>query len=260
MLISPQRLYTALPDGEVQIIDVRNHTQFQNGHVPGAIYLPVAALEKDEILPGGGRVSRQLRDPQQCARVLSAAGITDEQPIVLYDEGGSYAATRMWWILHCLGHDGCAVMNGGFSAWRGDISTVAYYTEPPARITYIPHPQLHWRAEFADVLTAQADSRSVLCDTMPRRHYERGSIPESMNLPYERLLIGRPVPTIRRSFEAEAVFAAAGIGVEDSVVFFSTNGYCSSLAFFCARLLGMEQVKLYDGSMEDWVARGGRLA
>ncbi|MFW5801776.1 MAG: sulfurtransferase [Spirochaeta sp.] len=258
-LISPQRLYTSLSDDSVQIIDVRDRSRYEMGHIPGAVHLPPSALEGEEVVSGGALVTSQMREPQICAQVLSAAGISDVLPIVLYDQGGSYLAARMWWMLSVLGHGRCAIINGGYAAWSGDMAAVEYAEKQRDETDYIPNPQLQYRADFFDVLTVQANNGAILCDTMPRRHFERGSIPGSINLPYSRLFVGRPVPTIRRAFEAEAVFAAGGIENDDRVIFFCSTGYCASLAFFCARLLGMQRVAVYDGSMEDWTARGGRL-
>ncbi|AFG38641.1 sulfurtransferase [Spirochaeta africana] len=256
-LISPQRLYTAMPD--VQIIDARERVQYDMGHIPGAIHLPPSYLEGEDVVSGGGLVSHQLRDVEFCASRLSEAGIQDDRPIVIYDQGGSYVATRLWWILMVLGHEQVAVMNGGYSAWTGDLASVEYRPASPEQSDYLPRPNWRFRAEFSDILTSQAGGGVILCDTLPRRHFERGSIPGSINLPYSRLFVGRPVPTIRRAFEAEAVFAGAGIGSEDRVIFFCDHGYSASLAFFCGRLLGMDRIAVYDGSIEDWTARGGRL-
>jgi 3-mercaptopyruvate sulfurtransferase SseA len=40
---------------------------------------------------------------------------------------------------------------------------------------------------------------------------------------------------------------------------FCGAGYMANINCFGARLLGLEQVRMYDGSLLDWNARGGAL-
>ncbi|GAB6088677.1 sulfurtransferase [Spirochaeta dissipatitropha] len=256
ILLSPQRLYQALD--EVKVIDVRDHSDFESGHIPGAVNIPVDRFEQDVSL-GEGIVPRQVRDHSWCVAVLSEHGIQRHDTLVLYDQGGSCRAARLWWILARLGHERAAILNGGFSAWVSDISRVQRFSEAPQPAAYEDRAMNLYHADFSDVLTAQSNKTSILCNTLPAESFAQGSIPRSINLPYTLLFTGRPVPTIRRSFEAEAVFAQAGIALDSHCIFFGSSSYASSLAFFSARLCGMHDIALYDGSLRDWFLRGGLL-
>ena len=54
--------------------------------------------------------------------------------------------------------------------------------------------------------------------------------------------------------ELEALFAAAGATRGDTVVSYCHIGQQGTLVYFAARLLGYN-VRLYDGSFQDWSAR-----
>jgi 3-mercaptopyruvate sulfurtransferase SseA len=64
-------------------------------------------------------------------------------------------------------------------------------------------------------------------------------------------------------FHGDEVLAdmLADAGHEDGQEFlsFCGSGYLASVNYFAARLLGLEQVRMYDGSLVDWNARGGAL-
>lgn len=42
-------------------------------------------------------------------------------------------------------------------------------------------------------------------------------------------------------------------------VSFCGSGYMGSINYFAARMLGVENVRMYDGSLVDWDAREGEL-
>ncbi len=254
LLISAQRLYTEMSD--VQIIDARDRKQYEAGHIPGALHMPPQLFEGEVFIGQDICLTGQLRDIDYCVEQLQVSGIDDSRPIVIYDQGGSFLAARLWWVLQIIGHERVAILNGGYTAWTAEMTAVDFHDPPRYISEYQARPRMQYLAEFADVLTATASS-TILCDLLPARQYQLGSIPGSINLPYTSLFVGKPVPTIRRAFEAEAVFSAAGIQKDSRVIFFCGDGYCGALGFFCARLLEMQNVSLYDGSLAEWRARGG---
>jgi thiosulfate/3-mercaptopyruvate sulfurtransferase len=101
-------------------------------------------------------------------------------------------ATRVWWMLHAMGFDAAAVLDGGFDKWQAEGRPVT--TEPcrypPAIFTPRPRPEL-----FVDknVLLASLGQPGVcLINTLseadfrgeePSRYGRAGRIPGSVNLP-----------------------------------------------------------------------------
>ncbi len=101
---------------EVQLLDARGPAEFRGlegeatrlGHIPGAINLPAAALNR----PG----SQLLRDPDELRALLLKANVTKNRRLVCYDAAG-VAATRLAFVLTLLGHEDVAVYDGGWSEW-----------------------------------------------------------------------------------------------------------------------------------------------
>ncbi len=80
---------------EPQFLDVRERDEWEEGHIPGAVWIPRGSLE--------GRVEQTLPDR--------------ERPVVVYCSGGSRSAfaTR---TLHQLGYANVVNLAGGFTDWK----------------------------------------------------------------------------------------------------------------------------------------------
>lgn len=123
VLIGIDDLPSALAAG-AQLLDVRwtlgerpgaGQKAFAAGHLPGARFLDLeAVLTGPTTDPVLGR--HPLPDAERLGAGLGALGIDPSRPIVVYDEPGSFAAGRAWWVLRWAGLD-TRVLDGGISAW-----------------------------------------------------------------------------------------------------------------------------------------------
>jgi thiosulfate/3-mercaptopyruvate sulfurtransferase len=129
-LIGVPELATALASAQPPVLfDVRfppasgGQAAYQDNHIPGATF-----LDRDAVLaappgtePGerGGR--HPLPDPAALQEALRDLGVTEDHPVVVYDEGvpPSGSAARAWWILRWAGHPNVRVLDGGYAAWTG---------------------------------------------------------------------------------------------------------------------------------------------
>ena len=84
-------------------------------HIPGARF---AHSDSDLAGAKNGKNGRHpLPDPQLFASWLGRNGVSSSTQVVAYDFAGGASATRLWWMLRWLGHDGVAVLDGGWEAW-----------------------------------------------------------------------------------------------------------------------------------------------
>src|SRR5262245_12525846 len=111
---------------------------YVTSHIPGARFVH---LDHDLSAPKTGRNGRHpLPDPERLARRLGELGIDDTRQVVAYDASGGPYAARLWWMLRWLGHEGAAVLDGGWNDWVGEgnpvtaavpIVTAAHFTARP---------------------------------------------------------------------------------------------------------------------------------
>jgi thiosulfate/3-mercaptopyruvate sulfurtransferase len=137
VLLSVAELPGALSAG-AQLLDVRwslgerpgsGFERYLQGHLPDARFLDLEAVLTGPITdPVLGR--HPLPDPDQLGAGLGALGVDPARPIVVYDEPGSFAAGRAWWVLRWAGLD-ARVLDGGIRAWLA-AGNLLETEEPPA--------------------------------------------------------------------------------------------------------------------------------
>ncbi|MDQ7992085.1 MAG: sulfurtransferase [Propionicimonas sp.] len=127
-----------------QLLDVRwslgapdgaGRGDYRAGHLPGARFLDLeAVLTGPTTDPLLGR--HPLPDPDRVADGLAALGVDADRPVVVYDQPGSFAAGRAWWVLSWLGVD-VRVLDGGLRAWvasAGPLETGEPRPPVPAQV------------------------------------------------------------------------------------------------------------------------------
>jgi len=251
--------------GDVIILDVRHaldgsitKADYLNGHIPGAVYADFQSLSGGESSLANGR--NPLPDAAHFATELAALGVGDDSTIVVYDQGGSGAATRVVYMLRSLG-DNATVLDGGLANWDGPLDTTDVTPTPTTR-SVKPWPSE--RFVDADELTHLMNtSNTVLFDARPEDRYaginetvdsRPGHIPSAINLPVTAHLSGgvtKDTATLKDEYAAHGTFTA------DNVI-----SYCGSGVAACYNLLVLEQLgvqgRLYTGSWSQWSADPNR--
>ena len=71
------------------------------GHIPGAAFVD---LDQDLAGPPGPGGRHPLPAAADFERAMRRAGVSDDTPVVVYDDADSTAAARAWWLLRYFGH------------------------------------------------------------------------------------------------------------------------------------------------------------
>jgi len=137
VLIAVDDLPAALAAG-AQLLDVRwrlgeragsGFERYLQGHLPDARFLDLeGVLTGPSTDPTLGR--HPLPDVDHLGVGLGALGVDPARPIVVYDEPGSFAAGRAWWVFRWAGLD-VRVLDGGVAAWVA-AGNLLETEEPPA--------------------------------------------------------------------------------------------------------------------------------
>ncbi len=270
------------------LIDVRwrlgeppdaGRTRYAAGHLPGARWIDVeTVLTRHTGDPRDGR--HPLPNAATLAHGLAAAGITaavaadlrsatsgtgDAQPreIVVYDEGGSFAASRAWWVLRWAGLR-ARVLDGGIDAWVAAGGELV--TEPgPDPDAATEHPAVA-QLELGHLPTVTADEaaatpeRGVLVDVRAGERFRgevepldpvAGHIPGAVNVPVAGLFTetgALPDEAVLRERLAPALDAA---NAGRPVVVYCGSGVSAAQAVLALASLGVEAA-LYAGSWSAW--------
>lgn len=258
LIISAEELGAQRTREEVLLLDARDPRDYAAGHLPGAVNLPPSSMEWSLEIEAGRQVDHLLAPPDRIAPLLRACGVRSERPVVLYDQGGSYLAARLFWILDFLGHPNPAVLDGGTAAWQSSGGSLVCETAPPPAGDFVPRPDYHKHADFGYVLECLGRADVRLCNALPKESFANEAIPGSLNLPFHDTYETGKLPCLRSPGELDALLRRIASPGEELVVYCGI-GYTASQDYWVARLLGYPRVRMYDGSLTDWKARGGLL-
>ena len=121
-MIGPEELGTRLGSAVPPVLlDVRwsltgppGIESYRAGHLPGASFID---LDTDLAGPPGRGGRHPLPDVVVFEAAMRRAGVRDGGPVVVYDDGDSTIAARLWWMLRYHGHEPVLVLDGGFAGW-----------------------------------------------------------------------------------------------------------------------------------------------
>ncbi|MSR07616.1 MAG: sulfurtransferase [Gemmatimonadetes bacterium] len=229
-------------------------------HIPGAAYVHLDDQLSGPIIKGKtGR--HPLPDPQVMAERFGTMGIDDRTQVVAYDDTGGSMAVRLWWLLRWLGHDACAVLDGGWKAWQDAALSTRTGEErhPPRAFTADIRPELVADAALVD--RARADEGWLVADARASDRYRgenetidpvAGHIPGAVSLPFAENLDanGRflPAAELARRFRATLGYVPVS-----HVVLYCGSGVTAAHDAFAIAHAGMGDARVYAGSWSEWI-------
>jgi thiosulfate/3-mercaptopyruvate sulfurtransferase len=260
MLVSTDWLSKHLNDSKVVILHVAaNRNAYDAGHIPGArfVALPELAITRDGI-------PNELAPVADLKRVFEAAGVSDDSRVILYSDASVLPATRAYFTLDYLGHgDHAALLDGGLEKWRseGRMLTKDAPASIQGRLTPHPKPELVVPMDAVKQMAAKpaGSQPEVLLDVRSAADFqgEKGShIPGAVNAFWMQNQISREDQTLKSEAELRKLYEALGVKPDKPVVTYCNSGMQATQSYFTLKYLGYD-VRLYDGSMSEWTAKGG---
>ncbi|MGV2988483.1 sulfurtransferase [Vibrio sp. E150_011] len=200
---------------------------------------------------------------QRFNQLASELGITPDSTIVVYDNSGTYASPRAWWMLKALGFESVYVLSGGLPAWKAHQYPVdSGYVN--ANVTSLNQPlssQFFLTAE--QVLTHSSEQTRKIVDARslarfsgkakePREGVRSGHIPSSLCLPFAELMRDG---TLKPKEELTTLFAGISEDKSTPIVFSCGSGVTACILALGATICGYTDLAVYDGSWTEWGQR-----
>lgn len=253
-LVTVSWLEKNLKNADVVIIDASPSQIYTAKHISGAIgydlfsygakEMPVAEIEKR----------------------YQSWGISPGKKIVIYDQGGTYLATRLFFSLEYYGFPtkNLFILDGGLSKWEEMGFAVTKETTPaPKKGSFtIKKINKDVRVDLPEFLTASGDpGNNVLLEALePGWHFgalnffgKPGHIPNAIMLPSADFY--NSDKTFKSTEEIKKMLNYFGIKPEQQIYTHCGGGIAASVPFFTLKfLLDYPKVKLYPGSQLEWVS------
>jgi thiosulfate/3-mercaptopyruvate sulfurtransferase len=235
--------------------DQRNpKTEFEAGHIPGAVFYDLDALSDHSTdLP------HMLPVPDTFARDIGALGIGDSDMVVAYDGAGLFSAARLWWMLHVMGHDKAAVLDGGLPKWKKEGRVLEQGAANPKSAQFTARAVAGEVKTYADVkqalgqvqiLDARSNSRFTAEEKEPRPGLRSGHMPGAVNVHYRSVL--NADGTMKSDEELKKLFAEKGVDLRAPIITSCGSGVTAAILSLALARLGAAKTSLYDGSWAEW--------
>jgi thiosulfate/3-mercaptopyruvate sulfurtransferase len=252
MLVSPAELQAELKNPRLVILHVGAAADYAAGHVAGAQLVTLADLS----VPGENNLRLQLPPVDVLREKLMKMGVGNDSRVVVYTGNASMqSATRVWFTFDYLSLK-ASILNGGLAGWRAaglPVTQEVPQVVAASGLTVKARPELvvdaAWLSgHLKDASMALIDARldefytGKNAGNMPRA----GRIPGARNVPFPTLM----TPGLEFLPAAEL---ATKLG-DKPIVTYCHIGMQATVVYFSARLAGKD-VRLYDGSYEDWSRR-----
>jgi thiosulfate/3-mercaptopyruvate sulfurtransferase len=233
---------------------------YDTGHIPGAIKVDWHTELNDPVV-------RDYINGAQFAELMAHKGISRSDTVVIYGDKSNWWAAYALWVFTLFGHEDVRLLNGGRDAWVSQGRELTKELPSRARAEYpvVERQDGAIRSFKEDVL---AHLGKPLIDVRSPEEYsgERTHMPA---YPEEGALRGGHIPTARSVPWARAAaedgrfkshrelvelyFTDLKIAPTDDVITYCRIGERSSHTWFVMKyLLGVENVKNYDGSWTEW--------
>ena len=248
------------PKVKIVEVDVEPAKGYEVGHIPGSIGWNWNTDLCDTTL-------RDLIDPKQFAQLASRAGITPNDTVVFYGDMNNWFAAWAFWQFTYHGHKDVKLMNGGRKKW--ELEGRPWSTDKP-KITPsnypVPKSDESVRSYRDEVLKNVGAQKINLIDVrspdeftgkiiappgMPGTAQRAGHIPGARSVPWSKAV--NDDGTFKSPDDLRKLYADAGVDFAKPTIAYCRIGERSSHTWFVLKyLLGVGDVKNYDGSWTEW--------
>lgn len=245
-----------LPPGQEAVRDLQ--AEYLAGHLPNAPFFDIEALSDHT-----SAYPHMMPRAESFAVAMRELGISQDKHLVVYDEGYLFSAPRAWWMLRAFGCENVSILAGGLQGWKAagfDVATGPVSlpegefeaTYDGAQVKRLTDVLLVSHEGGAQIVDARAANRFNAEVDEPRPGLLRGHIPNSLNLPWNSLVVNGE---LKPAAELRDLFAQAGVKLDQPVIASCGSGVTAVVLILALTSLGVRDVTLYDGSWGEWGSR-----
>ena len=265
-LISPQQLSQLEPSETVVILDASIDFQIPS------------ETEKDteNIIPNARRfdydkvfcdldsqLPHMMPSEQRFNTLAQQLGINQDSTIVVYDNSGTFASPRAWWMFKAMGHNKVYILNGGLTEWKNagfpvvqkyhDVNEQGDFNGKINPDYFVDAAYVLGKIDVPSSLTLDARSQQRFDAQVPepRPGIRSGHIPNSSCLPFASVMDGHKIKS-PQELQPQLEELLAG---KEQYLFSCGSGVTACIILLAAYICGYQNLSVYDGSWTEWGAR-----
>jgi thiosulfate/3-mercaptopyruvate sulfurtransferase len=272
LLVTSDWLATQINNPKLVLLHLGDKAEYDAGHIPGARFVELHAVSTPMTMDTTV-LALEMPPIDQLRRQLEALGVSDDSRVVVYYGKDWYSpSTRVLLTLQYVGLGAqSSLLDGGMVEWKKKNAVTTDVTSAKTgKLTARPTQPLIADADFvqAHIRTPGftiVDARNTVFFDGPiqessgtnaagrrRDPIIPGHVPGAVNIVFGSVFddTGHLLPEAR----LREMFTAAGVKPNDTIIAYCHIGQQATAVVFAARALGHD-VKLYDGSFQDWSMR-----
>ena len=265
-LVSTDWLESNLTKSGLVVVDVRSEEAYLAGHIENSVNIPFEPVSAWAAMKGDLLV--ELPDITDFSTAMGEKGISNGSSVVLVtglpSETDPYALagpTRVALTLAYAGFEKFAVLDGGYEKWADENKPVTTETTEitPATFTADANADM-----FVDMVYVNNNLETVtIVDARDAEVYsgeiiepfadKAGHIPNALSLPAPSFWTENGTYISESDMQDIATDVVGSDKDKEIIVYCGVGGYASTVWFALTQILDYTNVKIYDGSAQEWV-------
>ena len=236
---------------ELVVVDCDRPQNYAQSHVKGAINI----WQQDLF---AGKPDGLLKTPEELAAFFGSKGISENSPVVLYDDGSNKYTSRIYFVLKMLGAKDVKIFTKNMQEWS------KYRVPLTSQPSTLPKTQFNINLQPGMLLNLNEFKEKmqqggfVLIDTRKPEEFagqtdkSKGHLPGAINIDYREFL--NKNNEFKQADELRAIPALASLNPEQEIILYCNSGVLASVGYFALKeVLGFPHVRILDGGYNHWV-------
>lgn len=257
IFVTTKWLEEHINDPKIRILDTDSVELYDEGHIPNA------ANVKDNYFKTSLENRTHVQSSEQFNNTMSNLGISNDTLVIGYDRSALLYSLRLLWTLNYFGHSKVKILDGGYQKWISEGRSTSKQQNTYNNGEFKSKINKNFIALNKDVLNSIYDQKTQILDvrsdgewngTNKRGGPRGGHIPGALHLEWINFHTGGDVPILKTANEIRSLLNQINFSPEKNTITYCQGGIRAAHVFWVLKLIGLDNVKNYDGSWREWGA------
>ena len=252
-IVTAKEALTMMEDGAI-LAAACPAEDYAGGHIEGAISLPMSDLTVDEPY------ANMLPEADEVAAAMSAAGVSENDTLLVYDNNNNMQAARIQWTLNVYNNFNVKVVSGGMAALEragAQVVSEATVLEPAVYTAGDKQKKLVVTLDYINLLLDKDDGMTVIIDTRSDEEFAEGTIPGAVHIEY--LNNNYASGEYKSVQNLQSTYIKLGVlpDPEKTYILFCKTSVRAAQSYTAMKDMGFSDVRVYDGAWTEWIDVNG---
>lgn len=235
-------------DGAI-LVAVCEADEYETVHIEGAINIPMSSLVVNEPYKNMAPDKGQIED------VMGAAGVSENDTILVYDNNANMSAARVQWTLNLYNNFNVKVVSGGMEALKKaglETTTEATVLDATEYNAGDKQKKLVVSLTYVNLLQDNPEENVVIVDTRSAGEFYAGTIPGAVNIEYVwNNYANDEYKSVR---DMQITYLEKGITSDMKIIVFCKTSVRAAQTYTALKNAGYTDVRVYDAAWLEYEA------